>query len=219
MEEQPSETSMEQCFLLELPAELRNEIFGLALYHPKGLVIDCLSKMPNAQNPLALTATCKQIWQECSGLLYAQHELVLYMPIAKCPTGRLAAMVGYSRMLFDIGVCEKFKGIRMSMGRINVYDFVATADWGWYAFTSLTSECRARQLPFCWSFQLSREVAYDVRITKTRSATGVGFHCAVTCSGSLPHFPYGLHGFHVDFARWVRGLFEAHEATVVIERT
>ena len=62
--QETSETNTEPCFRLELPGELRNEIFSLALYYPNGVAIDCVAQKLSTPHPLALLATCKQIRKE-----------------------------------------------------------------------------------------------------------------------------------------------------------
>lgn len=63
--------------LLELPGELRNEIWSLALSYPEDVAIDCYTQKLLTPRPLALTLTCKQIRAECGDLIFRQNDLRL----------------------------------------------------------------------------------------------------------------------------------------------
>ncbi|KAK3719121.1 hypothetical protein LTR37_004685 [Vermiconidia calcicola] len=74
-----------RCYLLELPAELRIDIYELALkqsdifvgmgYSGKRTTVELVNK-----HPLALTETCKQIREECGDLFFQLNEVTVHMP-------------------------------------------------------------------------------------------------------------------------------------------
>ncbi|KAK3719120.1 hypothetical protein LTR37_004684 [Vermiconidia calcicola] len=73
------------CYLLELPAELRDEIFALALYCADGITINLESgtEKKRTSHPLALTMTCKQVQQECGKLFSEVNEVTIQLPLLK----------------------------------------------------------------------------------------------------------------------------------------
>lgn len=64
--------SSTRCRLLELPSELRDEIFKLALQKSEDFTIDIDD---HYTIPLGVTGTCKQIYKECGDLLYSLNNL------------------------------------------------------------------------------------------------------------------------------------------------
>ncbi|KAK3720908.1 hypothetical protein LTR37_003571 [Vermiconidia calcicola] len=73
------------CYLLELPGELRNEVFALALYYPEGITINLESETEKKRtsHPLALTMRCKQIRQECGDIFSDMNEVTIQLPFRK----------------------------------------------------------------------------------------------------------------------------------------
>ena len=75
-------SSRQRCYLLELPGELRNEIYHHVFYQPSGLIID-LGGYKKKTSPVSLTIlnTCKQIRKECGNLFFEMNELRLELPM------------------------------------------------------------------------------------------------------------------------------------------
>ena len=72
------------CRLLELPGELRNKIYELALYHPYGVFINLELRKKRGGNLLAITKSCKQIKKECGNLFFELNEININVPYLAC---------------------------------------------------------------------------------------------------------------------------------------
>ena len=73
-----------RCLFLEmLPGDLRNIIYEKVFYEPNGVHIDFNDKSSgrNLQSRFALAMTCKEIRNECSGLLYWLNTFHLHVPL------------------------------------------------------------------------------------------------------------------------------------------
>lgn len=73
-----------RCLFLEmLPGDLRNIIYEKVFYEPNGVHIDFNDKSAgrNLQTRFALAVTCKEIRDECSGLLYWLNTFHLHVPL------------------------------------------------------------------------------------------------------------------------------------------
>ena len=102
------------CHLLELPGELRNEIYKLALYHPGGVTFDCVTQKLLTRQPLALSMTCKQIRNESESIVFAQNDLRLesFTPIIHENQLRAGHRFLYS-LLVSSRLGSKFRGVHL----------------------------------------------------------------------------------------------------------
>jgi hypothetical protein len=73
----PRDGMQKRCYLLELPRELRDDIYHRALHQPNGVTVKLYKTFMPATNILALMSTCKQIRQECGNIFFDINELIL----------------------------------------------------------------------------------------------------------------------------------------------
>ena len=112
------------CRLLELPGELRNEIFKLALYQPDVVVLDMRStKEENNKYPIALTQTCKQTHYECGDLFFELNEVKMEMRHVQLqpPTQdeKFRNMsIGWRERFRNKGLASKVQKVHLSFGKI-----------------------------------------------------------------------------------------------------
>ena len=161
------------CYLLELPGELRNEIFGLALYHPNGVAIDCMSQVLLTPHPLALSATCKQLRKECDGLLFDQNELRLEITErpAEETLPKLDAFCKYLILGAQLG--SKFQGVHLvteayKIGRHGPTGTTMPSEVRWVFDACSESKCAGR-----WSLEAvdsGSVVAFSIPMQDQESA-------------------------------------------------
>lgn len=81
--------SFKPCRLLQLPAELRNQIYEYTLRQNGGIIIVDISETSSATSTrhlLALETTCKQIRSETSGSLFELNNVELRAPLLEVDT-------------------------------------------------------------------------------------------------------------------------------------
>jgi hypothetical protein len=73
----PRDGVQKRCYLLELPRELRDDIYHRALHQPNGVTVKLYKTFMPTTDMLALMSTCKQIRQECGNIFFDSNELIL----------------------------------------------------------------------------------------------------------------------------------------------
>jgi hypothetical protein len=162
------------CYLLELPAELRNEIYSLALYHPNGITIDCVSHRQLTPHLLALTATCKQIKNECAHFIFTQN--CLRLKIHQHPGGFTRFVVFRNfcyETIIEARLGSKFGEFRIDTGFHGVaeFDIKAKILYSWVRWA--LDLCRQRTNNVRWCFEMhvgGVEVAYSISMRSRESA-------------------------------------------------
>ena len=76
-----SAASTSHCHLLELPAELRNEIYSLVLTTEAEATINFCAGHKRFSNLLALTESCKQIHEESADIFFKVNHVKFVLPI------------------------------------------------------------------------------------------------------------------------------------------
>jgi hypothetical protein len=172
--EKPNNGHQDRCYLLELPAELRNEIYGLALYHPNGVTIDCVSHRQLTPHLLALTTTCKQIKNECAHLIFTQK--CLHLRIYKHPGGYRQFMVFRDfcyETIIEAQLGSKFGEFRIDTEFHGVAEIDITGKilYSWVRWA--LDLCRQRTNNVRWCFKMhvgGVEVAYSIYMRSRESA-------------------------------------------------
>ena len=122
------------CYLLELPTELRNEIYSLVLGLEGGFATDLVCPWKSHEHPLALTMTCKQIQQECGDMFFRLNEVRFEGPLLQMrdDSGEhetLKNIEAYFKALFRGPLASKLKYLHLSIGCLNVSEDLAERAW------------------------------------------------------------------------------------------
>lgn len=104
----PAESA--ECHLLELPAELRNDIYRLALVQDSDIDVN----HTRFAKP-ALLSTCKQIRHEACKIFYAENDSRIHVPDYDC-----SALCKWNDLQLELNADDQAEAVVKNLGRLHI---------------------------------------------------------------------------------------------------
>ena len=181
---------MEKSPLNKLPAELRNQIYELALFQSTGITVFVsglrphLFKPTETKNILSLTETCKKLRHESSPIFYQINKFIL---ISKYLGERYSGDINTARNTqWERGLCEWLRQlgdrnvnalshVEIDIGTSFLYNYVPSSESIWRSVASVprhfgqkTVVCMKTGLD--WTYESRRAFAISIPLNDAAAA-------------------------------------------------